>query len=59
MKFFHPLTKKEYNLDNNNNKFYDIHDLYINDGKELNEIQSDFITMFSFPITIILMILVH
>lgn len=49
MKFFHPLTKKEYNLDNNNNKFYDIHDLYINDGKELNEIQSDFYNDVQFP----------
>jgi len=49
MKLIHPLTKKEFSLKENENKFEGIPDLFIDDGNKLNLIQSDFYNDVKFP----------
>jgi ubiquinone/menaquinone biosynthesis C-methylase UbiE len=49
LKLFHPDTNKEFNLKDNKNKFNEIDDLYLNDGNDLTEVQSEFYNDVKFP----------
>ena len=49
IKFIHPVSKADYNLNYHTKKFNDIYDLYIDDHNKLNDIQSDFYNDVQFP----------
>ena len=49
MNLIHPTTKELFDLNKNTNKFEGVHDMYFEDGNDLNSIQSEFYNEVQFP----------